>query len=104
MSHLDYLNKKEWKKLGIIILTAFFTLQTFLTLFYYFGPGVPEVGIYRKYLISSVLYALSFSIISFLFLYAKGEKVFRVLILLNFLTPFVLILYVFLFLIFGPHG
>ena len=104
MSHLDYLNKNEWKRLIIIALIAFFTLQTFLTLFYISFPGEAEAGLYTKYFIVSLIYAFFYSIISFLFLYFKGEKAFRLLIFANFLTPIGLTLYVFMFLVYGPHG
>jgi len=104
MSHLDYLNKDEWKKLGIISLTSFLTIQIFLYLVYLFFPGEAEAGIYLKYIYASLIYAFCYSVISFLFLLFKGEKAYKPLILTNLATPVCLIVYAFLFLLLGPHG
>ena len=91
MSHLDYLNHQEWKKLGIISITALCTPSIFFLIFGLILSTdvdvVSEVGISSILIyvcIISIGYATIYSTISFLIMYFKGEKVFKKLIFTNF--------------------
>jgi len=111
MSHLDYLNHQEWKKLGIISITALCTPSIFFIVFGFILSTdidvVSEIGILSilKYLSTvSIGYATFYSTICFLIMYFKGEKVFKKLIFANFFFLIgVIVLFIFM-LIFGPHG
>lgn len=103
MSHLDYLNKNEWKKLGIVSLSAYICslFAIFLASLIY---SIPRTW----FITAPITYAITYSVISFFFLYSKGEKIFQKLVKINLYLPIILLAgLVFLIVviaIFGPHG
>jgi hypothetical protein len=109
MSHLDYLSRKEWKQLGIILLISFLSPSILLLLFYLMlisDAGVEvKAALAAKYIIGvSSVYAASYIAPSFLFIYFKGEKVFKPLIITNFIILLGITILFLLIILFGPHG
>ena len=111
MSHLDYLNRQEWKKLGILSIISLFTPSIFFIIFGLILSmdvnDVSEIGTFKilQYIsLVSVGYSLFFSILSFFIMYFKGEAIFRKLVATNFMFLIGFIFIIFCMVAFGPHG
>lgn len=108
MSSLDYLNKNEWRKLGYILVSAYIGPLFSVFIVYFITPMPFEVLIPHWIITLPFVYAIVYSSLSFLLLYYKGEKVFKILFFFNIslpvLVPICLIFFIGCVVIWGPHG